>query len=151
MSFELNSVTNAIFNFQSQVGAILVFSCKWHVRFIVFVTILLNRPYRSRRFIYFHASFSGKKHQGKIYKTQRILVANLATNFWILLASAIILVALATVLGAISCPVLGKIGPAAKPVNDIPLSCAFNPLCFCNCEVFCDLQRTIIALFYKEN
>ena len=46
---------------------------------------------------------------------------------------------------------LGKIGPAAKPVNDIPLSCAFNPLCFCNCEVFCDLQRTIIALFNKEN
>ena len=28
MSVELNSVTNAIFNFQSQVGAIPVFSCK---------------------------------------------------------------------------------------------------------------------------
>ena len=27
-SLELNSVTNAIFNFQSQIGAILVFSCK---------------------------------------------------------------------------------------------------------------------------
>ena len=39
------------------------------------------RPYRSRRFIYFKASFSGQKHQGKIYKTQRILVVNLATNF----------------------------------------------------------------------
>ena len=23
--------------------------------------------------------------------------------------------------------------------------------CFCNCEVFCDLQRTRIALFNKEN
>ena len=55
-------------------------------------------------FIYFKALFSCKKHQGKIYKTQRVLVANLATNFWILVASTIILVALATVLGAISCP-----------------------------------------------
>ena len=27
-SLELNSVTNAIFNFQSQVGAIPLFSCK---------------------------------------------------------------------------------------------------------------------------
>ena len=27
-SLELNSVTNAIFNFQSQVGAIPIFSCK---------------------------------------------------------------------------------------------------------------------------
>ena len=79
----------------------------WHVRFIAFMTILLNRPYRSRRFIYFKASFSGQKHQGKIYKTQRNLVANLATNFWILVASAIILVALAIVLGAISCPAFG--------------------------------------------
>jgi len=77
----------------------------WHVRFIAFVTILLNRPYRSRQFIYFKASFSCQKHQGKIYNSQRILVANLATNFWILVASTIILVALATVLGAISCPV----------------------------------------------
>ena len=76
----------------------------WHVRFIAFTTILLNTPYRSRRFIYFKASFSCKIHQGKIYKTQRVLVANLATNFWILVASTIILVALATVLGAISCP-----------------------------------------------
>ena len=76
-----------------------------HVRFVAFVTILLNRPFLSRRFIYFKASFSCKKHQGKTYKTQRILVANLATNFWILVASTIILVALATVLGAISCPV----------------------------------------------
>ena len=72
--------------------------------FITFVTILLNRPYRSHLFIYFKASFSCQKHQGKIYKTQRILVANLATNFWILVASTIILVALATVLGAISYP-----------------------------------------------
>ena len=39
-----------------------------------------------------------------IYKTQRVLVAILETNFWILVASMIILVALATVLGAISCP-----------------------------------------------
>ena len=29
-SLELNSVTNAIFNFQSQVGAIPVFSCKFY-------------------------------------------------------------------------------------------------------------------------
>ena len=77
-----------------------------NVRSIAIVTILLNRPYRSRRFIYFKASFSCEKHQGKIYKTQRILVANLATNFWMLVASTIILVALATVLGAISCPEL---------------------------------------------
>ena len=38
-------------------------------------------------------------------QTQRVLVANLATDFWILVASTIILVALATVLGAILCPV----------------------------------------------
>ena len=67
--------------------------------------ILLNRPFRSHPFVYFKASFSCEKHQGKLYKTQRILVANLATNFWILVASTIILVALATVLSAISCPV----------------------------------------------
>ena len=76
----------------------------WHVGFVAFLTILLNRPHRSRRFIYFKALFSCKKHQGKIYKTQRVLVANLATNFWILVASTIVLAALATVLGAISCP-----------------------------------------------
>ena len=58
----------------------------WHVRFIAFVTILLNRPYCSRWFIYFKASFSCQKYQGKTYKTQRIQVANLATNFWILVA-----------------------------------------------------------------
>ena len=80
----------------------------WHVRFIAFTTILLNRPYRSCRFIYFKASFSCKIHQGKIYKTQRVLVANLATNVWILVASTIILVALATLLGAISCPESSK-------------------------------------------
>ena len=56
------------------------------------------------RFIYFKALFSCKKHRGKIYKTQRVLVANLETNFWILVGSTIILVVLATVLGAISCP-----------------------------------------------
>ena len=50
--------------------------------------------------------FSCKIHQGKIAKTYRVLVANLATNFWILVARAVILVALATVLGAISCPVM---------------------------------------------
>ena len=49
--------------------------------------------------------FSCKIHQGKIAKTYRVLVANLATNFLILVARAVILVALATVLGAISCPV----------------------------------------------
>ena len=48
--------------------------------------------------------FSCKIHQGKIDKTYRVLVANLATNFCILVARAVILVALATVLGAISCP-----------------------------------------------
>ena len=64
----------------------------------------MNRPHRSRRFIYFKALFSCKKHQDKILKTQRALVANLATNFSILVTSTIILVALATVLGAISCP-----------------------------------------------
>ena len=69
----------------------------------------MNRPHRSRRFIYFKALFSCKKHQGKIFKTQRVLVANLVTNFWILVASTIILVALATVLGAISCPELAGI------------------------------------------
>ena len=36
MSVELNSVTNAIFNFQSQVGAIPVFSCK---------SLLLTTPF----------------------------------------------------------------------------------------------------------
>ena len=51
--------------------------------------------------------FSCKIHQGKILdKTYRVLVANLATNFCILVARAVILVALATVLGAISCPAL---------------------------------------------
>ena len=48
--------------------------------------------------------FSCKIHQGKIAKTYRLLVTNLATNIWILVARAVILVALATVLGAISCP-----------------------------------------------
>ena len=91
----------------------------WHVRFIAFVTILLNRPYHSRRFIYFKASFSCQKHQGKIYKTQSILVANLATNFWILVASTIILVALATVLGAISCPAMEKNLDIALPKDQV--------------------------------
>ena len=81
---------------------------------MAFVTILLNRPHRLRRFIYFKALFSCKKHQGKIYKTQRVLVANLATNFWILVASTIILVALATVLGAISCPAFSWFQKAFK-------------------------------------
>ena len=93
----------SLHNIQRNIWKIQDGGC-WHVRFIAFVTIVLNRPYRSRRFIYFKASFSGQKHQGKMYKTQRILVANLASNFWILVASTIILVALATVLGAISCP-----------------------------------------------
>ena len=66
----------------------------WHVQFVAFVTILLNRPHRSCQFTYFEALFSCKKHQGKIYKTKRVLVANLATNFCILVASTIILVAL---------------------------------------------------------
>ena len=48
--------------------------------------------------------FSCKIHQGKTDKTYRVLVANLATNFWILVTRAVILVALATVLGAVSCP-----------------------------------------------
>ena len=95
----------SLHNIQRNIWKIQDGGC-WHVRFVAFVTILLNRPHRSRRFIYFKALFSCKKHQGKIYKTQRVLVANLATNFWILVASTIILVALATVLGAISCPVL---------------------------------------------
>ena len=73
---------------------------------VAFVIILLNRPHRSHRFIYFKALFSCKIHQGKIYKTQRVLVANLVTNFWILVAITIILVALATVLGAILCPAI---------------------------------------------
>ena len=93
----------SLHNIQRNIWKIQDAGC-WHVRFVAFVTILLNRPHRSRRFIYFKALFSCKKHQGKIYKTQRVLVANLATNFWILVASTIILVALATVLGAISCP-----------------------------------------------
>ena len=95
----------SLHNIQRNIWKIQDGGC-WHVRFVAFVTILLNRPHRSRRFIYFKALFSCKKHQGKIYKTQRVLVANLATNFWILVASTIILVALATVLGAISCPVI---------------------------------------------
>jgi len=100
-------------NKQSNIWKIHDGGC-WHVRFIAFVTILLNRPYRSRRFIYFKASFSCKKHKCKIYKTQRVLVANLATNFWILVTSTIILVALATVLGAISCPVVSYLETAEK-------------------------------------
>ena len=95
----------SLHNIQRNIWKIQDGGC-WHVRFVAFVTILLNRPHRSRRFIYFKALFSCKKHQGKIYKTQRVLVANLATNFWILVASTIILVALATVLGAISCPAI---------------------------------------------
>ena len=95
----------SLHNIQRNIWKIQDGGC-WHVRFVAFVTILLNRPHRSRRFIYFKALFSCKKHQGKIYKTQRVLVANLATNFWILVASTIILVTLATVLGAISCPVV---------------------------------------------
>ena len=91
----------SLHNIQRNIWKIQGGGC-WHIQFVAFVTILLNRPHRSRRFIYFKALFSCKKHQGKIYKTQRVLVANLATNFWILVASTIILVALATVLGAIS-------------------------------------------------
>ena len=30
--------------------------------------------------------------------------------------------------------------PAASPVRDIPLNCAFSPLCFWKCAVFCDLK-----------
>ena len=95
----------SLHNIQPNIWKIKDGGC-WHVRFVPFVTILLNRHHRSRRFIYFKALFTCKKHQGKIYKTQRVLVTNLATNFWILVASTIILVALATVLAAISCPAL---------------------------------------------
>ena len=101
----------SLHNIQRNIWKIQDGGC-WHVRFVAFVTILLNRPHRSRRFIYFKALFSCKKHQGKIYKTQRVLVANLATNFLILVAS--ILVALATVLGAISCPEFYTLGVASK-------------------------------------
>ena len=52
----------------------------WHVPFMAFVTILLNRPHCLRRFIYLKALFSCKIHQGKMYNTQRVLVANLATG-----------------------------------------------------------------------
>ena len=48
--------------------------------------------------------FSCKIHQGKIDKSYRVLVANLATNFGILVARAVVSVALVTVLGTISCP-----------------------------------------------
>ena len=94
----------SLHNIQRNIWKIQDGGC-WHVRFVAFVTILLNRHHRSRRFIYFKALFSCKKHQGKIYKTQRVLVANLATNFWIFVTSTIILVALATVLGTIPYPV----------------------------------------------
>ena len=30
--------------------------------------------------------------------------------------------------------------PAASPVRDIPLNCAFSPLCFWKCAVLCDLK-----------
>ena len=93
----------SLHNIQRNIWKIQDGGC-WHVRFVAFATILLNRAHRSRWFIYFEALFSCKKHQGKIYKTKRVLVANLATNFCILVASTIILVALATVLGATSCP-----------------------------------------------
>jgi len=81
-----------------------------------------NFAFRSRRFIYFKASFSCQKHQGKIYKTQRILVANLATNFWSLVASTIILVTLATVLGAIWCPWVVRIALCAYTYSNAVIS-----------------------------
>lgn len=76
----------------------------WHVCFATFVTILLNRPHCSHRFIYLKALLCCNIHQGKIYKTQRVLVTNLATNIWILVTSMVTLIALATVLGTILCP-----------------------------------------------
>jgi len=153
-SFEVKCATKkdiSLHNIQRNIWKIQDGGC-WHVRFIAFVTILLNRsrPYRSRRFIYFKASVRGQKHQGKIYKTQRILVANLATNFWILVASAIILVALATVLGAISCPALltfrcfnlHGFSPRLKPIrvwgrNSRGLLAGFSVLSACFLSLLC--------------
>ena len=112
----------SLHNIQRNIWKIQDGGC-WHVRFVAFVTILLNRPHRSRRFIHFKALFSCKKHQGNINKTQWVMVANLATNFWILVASTIILVAL-PVLGAISCRGYAYTFPRVYPRCSVSLHAA---------------------------
>ena len=76
----------------------------WHVRFVAFRDDFVQQTSLLAPIDLPKDLFSCKIHQGKIDKNCRVLVANLATNFWILVARAVILVALATVLGAISCP-----------------------------------------------
>ena len=71
----------------------------WHVHFVEFMTIS-----RSYRFIYLQALFNRTIHKSRMYRTWWVLVANVATNFWILVASMVNLDALAIVSGTISCP-----------------------------------------------
>ena len=69
-----------------------------------FVTVLLQINLAILTDFFFQALFCCTRHKGRI--KQRVLVANVATNFRILVASTENLGALATVSGAISCPVL---------------------------------------------
>ena len=67
-----------------------------------FVTFLLQINLAIRTDFFSQALFCCTRHKGRI--KQRVLVANVATNFRILVASTENLGALATVSGAISCP-----------------------------------------------
>ena len=78
------------------------------VRFVAFTTILLNRPHSSHRFVYLRVLISCKIHQGKINKPERVLVANMETNFLNLGRSPGNLGRIGSVLGAISCPAIEK-------------------------------------------
>lgn len=56
-------------------------------------------------FIYLQTLFNRTIYKSKMYETWRvIMVANVATNFWILVTSMVNLDALAIVSGTISCP-----------------------------------------------
>ena len=67
-----------------------------------FVTVLLEINLAIRTDFLFQALFYCTIHKRRI--KERVLVANVATNFRILVASTENLGALATVSGAISCP-----------------------------------------------
>ena len=53
---------------------------------------------RSNRFFYLQPLFNRALHKGRMYGTWRVLVANVTTNLWILVASKVNLGALATVM-----------------------------------------------------
>ena len=78
----------------------------WHVHFVEFVTILLQTLVIHTDSSTFKLYLIAQIHKSRMYGTWKVLVASVATNFWILVVSKVNLGALATVSGTISCSAL---------------------------------------------